>query len=119
MHSSAASGRLNPLPAGFATAIAGVLLVGCGLASYLVIIKLRLEFDPSYVSSCNLSETLNCDAVQTSRQSSLFGYPLALFGLATYAFLLVLTTFAAASRRLGGVLHVGLVAAGGLICELS
>ncbi len=71
---------------GVATALLlGLLATGIGLAAWLTLIKLRLEFDPTYVSSCNIGDGLNCDAVQTSEWSEVAGYPLAVLGLATYA----------------------------------
>ncbi len=40
---------------------------------------------------CNLSKTFNCDAVAASKYSTLFGIPIALFGMATQLVLLMLT----------------------------
>jgi protein-disulfide isomerase/uncharacterized membrane protein len=41
-------------------------------------------------SFCNVSQTLNCDAVIASKWSSLFGIPIAAFGLVYYLWLLLL-----------------------------
>lgn len=66
-------------------ALAALSALGLAFALVLVRVKLRLELDPSYESSCNFGATFNCDRVQTSAASTVFGRPLALFGAATYA----------------------------------
>ena len=83
----------------WAAASAILSAVGIGLATYLVNVKLRLEFDPTFQSSCNFGSKLNCDLVQTSDQSLVLGYPLALWGAATYVAVLLLTVFAAKSSK--------------------
>ncbi len=60
------------------------VLAGVGIAAYLVSIKLRLQLDPNFHSACNFGDKLNCDAVQTSKWSSVFGIPVALYAVATY-----------------------------------
>ena len=47
-----------------------VLLGGIGVATYQTYIKLRLQNDPSFKSSCN-QDTFNCDAVMTSTWSEI------------------------------------------------
>ncbi|MCO4763050.1 MAG: thioredoxin domain-containing protein [Myxococcales bacterium] len=88
--------------------------VGIALALYLVNVKLRLEFDPSFQSSCNFGSKLNCDLVQTSAQSLAFGFPLALWGAVTYGAVLLLGIAALRPGRHGRAI-VGLLAAGGIV----
>jgi len=95
-----------------AAAITTILLAGIGVAIWLTLIKLRLEFDPTYQSSCNLGAQLNCDRVQTSDYSSIFGYPLALWGAITYAAAIVTTWLAA--RRENGRFFLGALVVGGI-----
>lgn len=101
----------------WAAASAILSAVGIGLATYLVNVKLRLEFDPTFQSSCNFGSKLNCDLVQTSDQSLVLGYPLALWGAATYVAVLLLTVFAAKSSKHGRSI-VATIAAGGVIACL-
>ena len=67
-----------------------LLVVGTAVAAWLVLIKIRLGYDSTYVSACNMGGKLNCDAVQTHPTSSLFGLPVALYALPTYAVMAVL-----------------------------
>lgn len=71
-----------------AAAMSTLLAAGMVVAGWLVRIKLRLELDPDFQSSCNFGDKFNCDLVQTSDQSQVFGFPLALWGLVAYATLL-------------------------------
>ncbi|MGM0574286.1 MAG: vitamin K epoxide reductase family protein [Myxococcota bacterium] len=88
----------NPTPRRrWPLALALVLLTaGIGVAAYLVYVKLRLGYDPSFESACNYGGKFNCDQVQTHPASQLFGLPIALFAIPTY---LVLAFLAAAGLR--------------------
>jgi protein-disulfide isomerase/uncharacterized membrane protein/peroxiredoxin len=61
-----------------------ILAAATAVAVYLVYHKVRISLDPDYVSSCNFGGAMNCDAVNTSDWSELFGLPIALFGIPTY-----------------------------------
>lgn len=67
------------------------VLLSIGIQIYLSLhhyeLKLGLAAGPS---SCNISETINCDTVATSKYSELFGIPLAALGLSLNAILLFL-----------------------------
>lgn len=69
---------------GFLAGILGLSAVGIGVAAYLVRHKLHVTNDPTYVSSCNLGGAINCDAVNMSGMSELFGLPISLYGVPTY-----------------------------------
>jgi len=61
------------------------IALGMGVASYLTWSHLQLTYSPkTFESFCNFSETFNCDAVNTSDYSELFGLPIALFAIPTY-----------------------------------
>ncbi len=49
-------------------------------------------------SFCNINASFNCDAVNQSKWSSLFGVPIASYGLAFYLFLFVFGQFARSDR---------------------
>ena len=75
-------------------ALAALLAAGVGVAAYLVYAKLKLEYDPTFKSACNFGAKLNCDVVQTSEWSTLFGLPIALYGVPTYLGMLWLALMA-------------------------
>ena len=103
----------------WAAATVSLAAVGLGLASYLVNVKLRLEFDPTFQSSCNFGSKLNCDLVQTSAQSSVLGYPLALWGAVTYVAVMLLAIFAVRSRQHGRSAVAALAVGGVVVCAHS
>jgi uncharacterized membrane protein len=119
MSSRSSSLTGHRLPLGYAAAMAAVLIVGSYLAGLLVVLKLQLLFDPGFESSCNLSATLNCDAVQTSKYAEFFGRPLSLIGFGTYITLLALLLLARRSRRLGAAFCQLIVVAGFAMCVFS
>ncbi len=55
------------------------------IAGYLT----RLHFKPDLSDVCNFSERWNCDIVNKSTYSTLFGVPVAIFGALTYLSLLI------------------------------
>lgn len=68
------------------------VLIGMGFHAYLTYRHNLLHFGAAGEASiCNVNQTFNCDAVAASKYSSLFGIPMALFGLTTNgAFLIML-----------------------------
>ena len=79
-----------------------LLLGGIGVATYQTYIKLRLQNDPSFKSSCNQGEAFNCDAVMTSSWSEIGGIPISLFAIPAYAIMIYL-----AYRGIGGKAEAG------------
>jgi uncharacterized membrane protein len=61
-------------------AILTVALIGILLAAYAI----PLHYKTSADSLCNVSETLNCDKVNKSPWSELFGIPVSILGLLSY-----------------------------------
>lgn len=64
-------------------------VVGLGLATELSRIHLRLLAEPSHRSFCNVSATVNCDAVAQSSYSIWLGLPLSVWGMFGYTAALV------------------------------
>ena len=60
-------------------AVGWVLLVcgwvGLSAAFVLLVEKIRLVADPSYVPSCSISPLLSCGSVMSTPQAELFGFP--------------------------------------------
>ena len=67
------------------------LALGASVASLYV--HYRLVADPSYTSFCDVSETVSCEAVMTSRYGYLFGIPVAAGGAIWGALVLLLGVF--------------------------
>ena len=81
------------------TYVAGALaLLGVGIAAYLLYAKVRIKFDATFASACAFSGKLNCDLVQTSPYSELFGVPIALLAIPTYVMMAFLAFYAALTR---------------------
>ncbi len=106
----------RPIPAAGRGMMAGMATIGLGLSLMLIYVKLRLELDPSYESSCNFGSAFNCDVVQTSAWSTVWNYPLALWGAVTYSAVLLLIA------RLGDVERgrswLTAIACGGVVAVL-
>lgn len=69
-------------------AIAILCLAGAGLS----IASLRSHYTASATEYCDLNALFNCDIVNRSKYSELFGIPVALIGMLGYLALLGLTT---------------------------
>ncbi|MFZ4578410.1 MAG: redoxin domain-containing protein [Myxococcota bacterium] len=84
-----------PGNSGILYGLLAALLVGLGVSVYLVYHKLNLLYDPAFVSGCNYGGAVNCDKVNLSPWSQIFGVPISLFGIATYAAMAYMTVVAA------------------------
>lgn len=77
-------------------------LISAGIHTYLAYKYFLLKFGLSTgMSSCNINAVFNCDATTASSYSSLFGIPIALFGLSSHlilVFLLLIAYFGMADR---------------------
>jgi len=72
--------------AGLRVAAYGTLALSAAFALTILYIHARLEAaHGAYTSFCNVNSRIDCDAVLTSRYSVLLGFPLAGWGLLTYA----------------------------------
>ncbi len=72
-------------------ALLAVLAVGLGVAVYLLRNKLMLQSGLAVSTSCNFGGKLNCDAVNTSPYSTMFGMPTSFWAIPTYATMSFLT----------------------------
>ena len=76
--------------------------VGLGAMLAAASVHYRLLFNPSYMSFCDISSTVNCSQVYLSRFSTAYGVPLAVYGAIWFAGVVVLlaaTVFGAPSIR--------------------
>ena len=73
-------------------------LLGLGASTYSTWVHYRILNDPTYVeSACDVSATVNCTAVYSSRFGSFAGVPVAVFGLLFFVFVLFLIAWSAKS----------------------
>jgi protein-disulfide isomerase/uncharacterized membrane protein len=79
------------------TLVIALAVVGFAASVAALYVHYRLAADPSYTSFCDVSETVNCEAVLTSQYGSLFGVPVAAGGAIWSALVLLLGVFGMAS----------------------
>ena len=60
-------------------------LIGLASAFVLLLEKIELLKDPTYVPSCNISPILNCGSIMRTDQAELFGFPNPVIGIAGFA----------------------------------
>jgi len=70
------------------------LLVVCGIiglaaTTIIMIEKIHLLKDPSFVPSCNLNPVISCGSVMASHQSNAFGFPNPILGLIGFPIVIV------------------------------
>ena len=69
--------------------LVGSVVLGILLAAYSTYVHYRITASAGeYTSVCNVSTTVNCDSVLTSRFAELFGIPVSVWGMAFYALFL-------------------------------
>jgi uncharacterized membrane protein len=68
----------------------GAGLVGLVAAATLLIEKIEILEDPSYVPPCNINPIISCGSVMTTDQAAIFGFPNPIIGVG--AFPVVITT---------------------------
>ena len=79
-------------------AVVVLALTGAAVSVYLTGIHID-HICTGIPSSCNFNESINCDAVNTSRQSELAGVPVAHLGMLTYLFVLGIAIAAMVRER--------------------
>ncbi|MGH9219378.1 MAG: vitamin K epoxide reductase family protein [Vicinamibacterales bacterium] len=73
-------------------------LLGLGASTYSTWVHYRILNDPTYVeSACDVSATVNCTAVYSSRFGAFAGVPVAVFGTLFFVFVLFLIAWSAKS----------------------
>jgi uncharacterized membrane protein/protein-disulfide isomerase len=65
-------------------------VIGLAAASTSLYIHYRLLTQPGYMSPCDINATFSCSDAYRSQYGSLFGIPVALFGVLGFAFVIVL-----------------------------
>src|SRR5262245_49370611 len=78
--------------------ILGFSLLGLAFASESIWVHYRLLTDPSYISPCASSATVNCTQAYLSRFGSIFGVPVAIGGVAWFALVALIAAFAKPDR---------------------
>ncbi|WP_286968228.1 MULTISPECIES: vitamin K epoxide reductase family protein [Arsenicicoccus] len=63
-------------------------LVGLVAAFVLLVEKIALLTDPSYVPSCSINPVLSCGSIMNTDQAAAFGFPNPILGIAGFAALL-------------------------------
>jgi uncharacterized membrane protein len=69
-------------------------VIGLAAASSSLFIHYRLLTQPGYMSPCDINATFSCSDAYRSPYGSLFGVPVALFGVLWFAFVIVLVAVA-------------------------
>jgi len=82
-------------------------------------VSLYHHYGTSTTSFCDFSETLNCDVVNRSSFSTVFGIPVALIGILGYALLLALATLCRTKAKTPMMLLVASVAGLGFAIYLT
>lgn len=70
-------------------------ILGLSSAFVLLLEKIQLLKDPSFVPSCDISPILNCGSIMRTHQAEVFGFPNPIIGVAAFA---VITTIGVALR---------------------
>ncbi len=63
-------------------------LIGLAAASASLYVHYNLLANPSYSSFCDVNATVSCTQAYTSKYGSVFGIPVALFGVLWFVFML-------------------------------
>jgi uncharacterized membrane protein len=90
-------------------------LGGAGVSS----VSLYHHFGTSATSYCDIGENFNCDIVNRSTYSTIFGVPVALIGIVGYLTVLTLTTLYRSKTWMPAVLAIGSLAGLGFAFYLT
>ena len=82
--------------------------IGLLAASMLIIERINLLSDPSYVPMCNFGDVLNCGNVMSTDQARVFGFPNAIIGIVGFAVVLTIGMAELAGARFAGWFWGGL-----------
>lgn len=82
-----------------------IAIIGIIISAELTHMHIAILSNPSYSSFCNISERMNCDAVNSSKYSEIFSIPIAHFGFLTYIFIIILAFFSLRGHPLANLLN--------------
>ena len=109
-----AAGAERALPSAAWVLLVGGL-AGAGAALALLLDKLALLADPTYVPSCSVDAVLSCGSIMRSPQAEVFGFPNPIIGLAAFPVVAAIGALALSRTPLPGwcwaTLQLGVVAA--------
>lgn len=83
-------------------------LVGLTAAFVLMVEKVELLQDPSYIPTCSLNPVLSCGSVMSTDQAELFGFPNPLLGIAGFSVVAATGATVLAGARLARWYWLGL-----------
>ncbi len=106
---------MSPLARRILLAIALLAVAGAVVSS----VSLYHHYSTSQTSYCDLGESLNCDLVNRSTYSTVFGIPVALIGIMGYVALLALATLYRTKHETPVMLLIASVAGLGLALYLT
>ena len=84
--------------------------IGLVAAATLLIERIELLEDPSYIPPCNINPILSCGSVMTTDQASVFGFPNPIIGVAAFPVVLATAMALIAGARLARWYWNGLLA---------
>lgn len=84
--------------------------IGLVAAATLLIERIELLEDPSYIPPCNINPILSCGSVMTTDQASVFGFPNPIIGVAAFPVVLATAMTLIAGARLAHWYWTGLLA---------
>jgi uncharacterized membrane protein len=85
-------------------------IVGLVAAAVLLVEKIALLEDPSYVPSCSINPILSCGSIMRTDQAEVFGFPNPILGVAAFPVVATIGAAAAGRVKLPGWFWVGLQA---------
>lgn len=124
---SASEGGAPPASAGFVEKAARWVIVAASLVAFtaavvLLIEKLMLIDDPTYVPTCSINPVLSCGSIMESDQAEAFGFPNPILGIVGFGSMSMFGSYlllcADAPRWLWLAAQAGVTFAFGFVCWL-
>ncbi len=100
---------MHPSPTRHRVALA-IALLGMAVSAVALVVHHRVAAEAGYTSFCNLGGVINCDAVLASRYATLFGVPVAAWGLLAFGVGALLAVPGALGGRRTGLADLALLA---------
>src|SRR5262245_7171103 len=100
---------MHPSPTRHRVALA-IAILGMAVSAVALVVHHRVAAEAGYTSFCNLGGVINCDAVLASRYSTVFGVPVAAWGLLAFGTGALLAIPGALGSRRAGLADLALLA---------